>query len=92
MIFYSSYFFAALVISCCCVYFYLLYGMEAFAFLFWFKVATLWLFYYFINIYKKKEFYYYQNLGISKKVLWSTTLTLDFVLFILLLIVGHKIR
>ena len=31
----------------------------------------------FINIYKKNQFYYYKNLGISKKTLWIPILTFE---------------
>lgn len=67
-------------------------GMWAFMAVFWFKIATLVLMYYSINNYKRKEFYYYRNLGVSKKILWISTLSLDIVLFNLLLILVMKIR
>ncbi len=90
--FYRTCFIATFLITCCCVNIYRLYGVETFVFLFWFKIITLGLTCYFINIYKKKEFYYYQNLGISKLLLWITTLTFDLVIFVSLLILVHKLR
>ena len=90
--FYRSYLFAALVITFICLFIYNLYGIHTFVFLFWFKIVTLGLIYYFVNDYKKKEFYYYRNLGVSSPLLWITTLLCDFALFLSLLILVHKIR
>jgi len=60
--------------------------------LFWFKAVTLGLTYYFINEYKSKEYYYYQNLGVSKSLLWAATLIFDFALFIFLITQVNKFR
>jgi hypothetical protein len=90
--FYQSHFFAALMVTFCCLYIYSMYGMEVFAVLFWFKVLTLALIYFFIKKYKNKEFYYYQNLGVSKLALWVTSLCFDLILFIILLIIVHKLK
>lgn len=56
--------------------------MSAFAFLFWFKVFTLVIIFFFIKTHKENEFYYYLNLGISKRFLWTTTLLFDMILFV----------
>ena len=53
--------------------------------LFWFKIITLGLISYYIHSYKKDEFYYYKNLGLAKKHLWISTLSFDFILFLILL-------
>lgn len=90
--FYKTYFIASFLITCCCLYIYTLYGIRTFMFLFWFKILTLGLIYSFISIYKKKEFYYYQNLGVSKALLWATTITIDIALFGSLIILAHKLR
>ncbi len=90
--FYRSYFFVTFLITCCCLYIFSMYGIEIFVALFWSKISTLGLIYYFIKTNKSKEFYYYQNLGISKLLLWSTTLIFDFIIFISLLILVHKLR
>ena len=60
--------------------------------LLWLKIATIGLTWYFIRSYKKKEFYYYRNLGIRDSVLWSVTLSFDFVLCLLLLILTNKLH
>jgi len=67
-------------------------GFRSFAGIFWLKIITLAITYYFINSYKSKEFYYYQNLGVSKKVLWITTLIFDFTLFLFLIIMINSIK
>lgn len=41
----------------------------------------------YLNSYKKSDFYYYQNLGLSKLFLWRTTLLADFLLLIVLLVI-----
>ncbi|PKP17417.1 MAG: hypothetical protein CVU05_15575 [Bacteroidetes bacterium HGW-Bacteroidetes-21] len=55
--------------------------------LFWFKLATLALIFYYINSYKKNEFYYYKNLGISKHKLWIPILVFDFSVFLISVII-----
>ena len=54
--------------------------------LFWFKIFTLAIIVYAINIYKKNEFYYYKNLGISKLKLWISIITFDFLFFLFTII------
>jgi hypothetical protein len=74
------------LITATCLVLFWEYGFGIFSVLFWFKISTLALTFYFINNYKNKEYYYYQNLGVSKILLWSTTLSFDFALFIFLII------
>lgn len=83
--FYKSFLFVSLLITTCCIYFFDKFGFKVFIGLFWFKIATMALTYYFINSYKSKEYYYFQNLGISKALLWTATLLFDFALFIFLI-------
>lgn len=54
--------------------------------LFWFKILTLAITIYSINVYKRNEFYYYKNLGLSKRMLWLPILIFDFLLFLTALI------
>lgn len=90
--FYKNFLLTTTLITACCVSIFWKYGIETFAVLFWFKITTLALVFYFIKTFKSKEFYYYQNLGIGKIILWSTTLTIDFFVFIFSLIVTYKIK
>jgi lipopolysaccharide export LptBFGC system permease protein LptF len=54
---------------------------------FWFKIFTLAVIVYFVNVYKKNEFYYYKNLGISKLRLWIPILISDFLFFLISVII-----
>lgn len=89
--FYRSFYIATTAITACCAWVICKNGISAFSILFWFKIAALLLTCYFVKNYKAKEVYYYQNLGISKVVLWSCVMALDFALFIVSTIVACKI-
>ena len=90
--FYKSFVLVSMVITICCVKAIWETGVSFFGLIFWGKLATLGLIFYFINSYKNKEYYYYQNLGVSKILLWVTTLSFDFFLFLLLTIVAYKLK
>lgn len=90
--FYKSYAYASLLVTSFCVLQFYLIGIKPFALLFWFKIATLGIFVYFVNVYKKDEFYYYKNLGLSKLFLWISTLLFDLILFIVLITLALMIR
>ncbi len=90
--FYRSFLFASLTITGCSIILFKEYGMSIFVVLFWLKLTTLALTIYFINRYKSKEFYYYRNLGISKVLLWTATLTIDFFLFIFFILQTYKFK
>lgn len=83
--FYCSFIWASLAITTSCTYLFWAYDAKGFAMIFWFKVVTLGLIFYYINFTKSKEYFYYQNLGVSKKTLWVASLTFDFSLYIFLL-------
>jgi len=90
--FYKSFAFASWIITLSCVFIAYYQGIMAFTALFWFKIITLGLIVYFISSYKRDEFYYYKNLGLSKLHLWVSTLLFDFILFIFLIVLTLKIR
>ena len=69
-----------------------IHGIKTFTILFWFKILTLGLTVLFINSYKRKEFYYFRNLGISKIVLWVSTILFDLFLFLSFLALTLYIR
>lgn len=83
--FYRNFLFVSSVITCCCFWIFRDFGVVTFSSLFWFKVFTLGIIFFFINSYKAKEFYYYQNLGLSKKVLFASTFSFDFIVFLFVL-------
>lgn len=87
--FYKSFAFASNLITLSCLGLIIYYQEKAiyiFQALFWFKIITLGVIFYFIHSYKKDEFFYYKNLGLTKKQLWISTLIFDFLLFFVLTI------
>lgn len=88
--FYNNYLFVCSIITLCCVKIFSDYGVVTFSSLFWFKVFTIGIIGYFTHEYKAKEFYYYQNLGLSKRVLFVTTLGFDFFVFLMVLYLMYK--
>lgn len=67
-------------------------GIKTITALIWFKIITLALIFFFINNYKQNEFYYYQNLGISKLFLWVSAMAIDIIFFLLLITITLIIR
>jgi len=57
---------------------------------FWGKIVTLCLIIYFAFVAKKKELYYYQNLGVSKQKLAVTVWLVDFSLWLILIIIAYR--
>lgn len=46
----------------------------------------------YIDQYRKREYLYYRNLGVSKITLWGGSLLFDFILFVGLIIVAYQLR
>ena len=90
--FYKSYLIASNIITIICIELIYKYGINIITVLIWFKLITLGLIAYYINSYKKNEFYYYQNLGLSKLFLWISTMTIDVSLFVIALTITLQIR
>ncbi len=90
--FYKSFAFASLLITMTCVSIIYKSGISAFTVLFWFKIITFGLIFAYLHSYKKDVYYYYKNLGITKKHLWVSTLSFDLFLFLLLIMLTMKIR
>jgi len=90
--FYKSFAFASLMITLTCISIIYTWGIDTFTALFWFKIITLGLIFYFTNSFKKDEFYYYKNFGLTKMHLWAPTLIFDFILFLILIALTFKIR
>ena len=63
--FYSSFAFVGFLLTAACLVSVYTTGIAMFTFLFWIKFGTMWLIYYFTDSYKRQEYYYYDNLGIS---------------------------
>ena len=90
--FYRNFLLPSVIVTACCLALFREYGFGIFVAIFWLKIATLVITWHFINSYKKKEYYYYQNLGISKALLWSVTLIFDIALFIFLVVQTYKFK
>ena len=57
--------------------------------LFWFKMATYLMTFFHIKQAKRKEFYYYQALGVSKTILWVISFVIDFFTFSILMYITN---
>ena len=90
--FYKNFFLFSFLITLSCASLYWEYGPPILTVLVWFKLLTQGLTWNFIRTYKKKEFYYYRNLGLRDTILWSVILGMDLSLFILLLILTHQLH
>jgi len=90
--FYRSFVAASAVITTCCAGLFWRYGFGVFVGLFWLKVLSLGVLFYFVNDFKRAEYYYYHNLGMSKHILWTCAFALDFGLFVVALIAASNFR
>lgn len=75
--FYRSFGIFSLVITLICASFFYREGVSVYLPLFWFKLGTMALVYFYMKEYKKGEFYYYKNLGVDKQKLWLFSFVLD---------------
>ena len=91
-IFYKSFCFVSILISFVCAYLLYQYGASMYSSLFWFKMFTLALIFYCIKEFKAKEFYFYKNLGVSKKALWIFSISLDLIIYIVVVIIGLNLH
>jgi hypothetical protein len=90
--FYKNFLFLSMLVTLICVGLSWEYGYGIFNTLFWLKTGTLVLTYFFINSYKSREYYYFQNLGISRTLLWASAMLFDFTLYLLLIIQTNRLR
>ncbi len=81
--FYRSFFALSFLINIFCIAIIIKSDFNLFSLMFWYRAGVMAIIFYFINDYKHKEFYYYQNLGISKRFLWVSTFSVDILLFLL---------
>ena len=90
--FYSSYSFSSICISVIAAVVFWKVGMSFFVIVFWFKLLSMGFIITYIDQYRKAEYLYYRNLGLSKSALWTFSLTFDFILFVSLLIGVYQLR
>ena len=82
--FYKSFAFVSILITLVSVIIVYLNGSDGVLMIqwfFWFKLFTIGAIFYYTNSYKKNEYYYYKNLGVSKLMLWVPTLVFDITFF-----------
>lgn len=87
--FYKSFAFTSLLITFICmglVYGYGEKGVQIIQLLIWFKIIMLAIIVYSISRFKRNQFYYYKNLGVSRLTLWASTLIFDFLFFLIAII------
>ena len=93
--FYKSFFAADILITLSCVFLLKVYATEAaeiIGILFWYKLICIGVVFYAVSNYKKRELYYYQNLGISKLRLGIVTSLFDFFVWLMLMLLTYKIK
>jgi len=91
-LFYGSFFPAGFVITCCSAAIIYNSGLSTFVFIFWFKIITTAIFMYAVRETKSKEFYYYRNLGLSTTFLFLTSGIVEFLTFVLFLVIATSVR
>src|SRR5690554_5779155 len=84
--FYQSFFATTFLISMVCTYLFYVYGLNVLKILILFKIFIMLIVFFYINSYKSHDFLYFQNLGLSKSLLWVSVITIDFILFTALLL------
>lgn len=90
--FYKSFAFTSLMITLSCLSIIYVWGLNTIVILFWFKIVTIGLISYYIHNFKKKDYYYYKNLGLSRITLWISTIVFDLCVFLILIILILNIR
>lgn len=90
--FYSSFLTLSSLINVFCIAIIIKSDFNLFSLMFWFRAVVMTLIFYFNNDYKHKEFYYYQNLGVTKSFLWISTFTVDLMLFLFANLIIYLIR
>lgn len=90
--FYRSFAFVSILISFSAAAIIHAYGIKTFTALFWFKIFSLILFAFFVAGFKKKELYYYRNLGLSGCMAMSLAMLLDMLLFLGILTLSILLR
>ncbi|MCL3781985.1 hypothetical protein EMN47_16485 [Prolixibacteraceae bacterium JC049] len=86
--FYQLFFWTSFFISLSCGFVIYTWGIATFSALFWFKITTMGAVGYYMKNAKSSLFYYFKNLGISKKKLWIVASLIDILLFTLIVIVA----
>ncbi|WP_156522624.1 hypothetical protein [Arachidicoccus ginsenosidimutans] len=92
LFFYRSFWLASAIINTGCGIAVFKFGLEEVAPCLWLKIFSCTIIYFLVNEYKKNEYYYYLNVGIGKRLLWSVVFVFDFLFSFLFLFIIYKIR
>ncbi|MES2477762.1 MAG: hypothetical protein V4561_01655 [Bacteroidota bacterium] len=86
LLFYKNFGFASNLITLACCWLLRRLGIGAVYGLQFLKAATLVSIFFFIQSFRKEQFYFYYNLCVSRKTLWINALLIDISIFILSLL------
>lgn len=89
--FFRSFYLAGFCISLCCGWLVYRWGDDLLQPVIWFKLLTAAVVYYLADRLKHREYYYYHNLGISKRKLWAFYELCDLLVFVLLLVASDLV-
>jgi len=92
--FYGGIFVMNFLVTLSCVYLIKHFGRLAYEiviWLFWYKIISMMTFFYTSVYYRKRELYYYQNLGVSSRMLVTTTSIVDFLIWAGFVIIQFQI-
>ncbi|AFL96284.1 hypothetical protein Q787_00265 [Ornithobacterium rhinotracheale H06-030791] len=92
LIYYRGFWILSFIITLWCMYMIYTYGLSAVSNAFWVKVISLGLIFLYQREYKSRNMYYYLNLGVSKSFIWSSIVSLEFIVFISLTIIINYLR
>jgi hypothetical protein len=90
--FYQSFLFVSLIIDLVCIFVIWKTNFNLFMAMLWFKIVAMAIVIFYISEYRHRDFYYYQNIGISKRFLWLGTLSMDFLSFFFSSFLIYKLR
>lgn len=88
--FYRNFFWFSFILFCCSVFIFVNNGLSSVKGIFWLKIITSFLVYFFVDKYMRKEYFYYRNLGLSKKKIWWAIFSFEAVITTIVLIVVYK--
>lgn len=90
--FYRYYMWVSIFINAACMYILWSNGIGIYKMLFWLKVFTIAASCYLVNEFRKEDYFYFYNFGLSKKTLWISTLSFDLLLFFGCMILAYQLR
>lgn len=92
IVFYKNFIVLSLLLNIIFIRLFYLFGFSIFFGLFWIKILSYLVAFYFVNSNKKNEYFFYQNIGFKRKFLWTITIVFDFILFIITIIATNALK